>query len=384
VKIAIFDYLVTSGNPAGSCHRFLIEALACEHDFTVFSNELYAPAPESVRWMPVPAIRRPLALLFLTFHITACLSYLRACWRRETFALIQSVESNFAFADVVYSHFCHRWFLRHHWAKCRAGGLRGLLGWLDHALHALTEPWVLRRARWIVVPSQGLKHELSLEYPFAAGKISVIPNPVDLESFQRPRDFDPRVIRRQLGILAKELMVVFVALGHFERKGLPLLLEAMASVRKGPWKLVVVGGSPQMILEYQKRAATLGLMDRIRFVGFQEDIRPFLWSSDLFAMPSRYETFFLAALQAVAASCPVLITRLNGVEEYLDSSNALIVDSEVTSIVSALERFRSQSPPEREAMAMAALRSARACGRDEFALAWRMFYRRVGQAITNA
>src|SRR5882724_13232776 len=105
MKIAIFDYLVTPTNPAGSCHRALIDALADEHDFTVFSNRLDNPTPRKIRWNSVPVIRRPLAALFLTFHVSAVLSYLRVRWRNDTFALIQSVESNFAFADVVYSHF---------------------------------------------------------------------------------------------------------------------------------------------------------------------------------------------------------------------------------------------------------------------------------------
>jgi glycosyltransferase involved in cell wall biosynthesis len=256
--------------------------------------------------------------------------------------------------------------------------------WLDHALHALTEPWVLRRARWIIVPSAGLKRELSTEYPFVARKISVIPNPVDLESFQRPPDFDPQALRRQLGVDERRLMVVFIALGHFERKGLPLLLEALACVPNDPWKLIVVGGTREIVSEYEKRTVALGLTDTVQFVGYQPDIRPFLWSSDLFAMPSRYETFFLAALQAVAADCPVLVTRLNGIEEYLNSSNALIVTPDVPSIVDALQRFRSQSPLERQAFTNNAHRAAQAYGLEEFAHAWRLLYRRIGQAPTDA
>src|SRR5581483_8883740 len=205
MKIAIFDYLITSTNPAGSCHRSLLTALADEYEFTVFSHALDPPVRQKVNWVRVPVICRPLAVLFLTFHMSALLRYCAARFRRSRFALIQSVESNLAFADVVYSHFCHRWFLRHRWRDCRVSGLRGVLRWLDHALRAMAEPWALRRARWIVVPSTGLMRELKSEYPFTSHKISVIPNPIDVKSCQRPPDIDAQRARSELKIGSNQL-----------------------------------------------------------------------------------------------------------------------------------------------------------------------------------
>src|SRR5580658_5778412 len=125
MRIAIYDYLGVHTNPAGSCHRALIAALAREHDFTVCSTQFDNPTPDRIAWVRVPSVRRPLAALFLSFHAAAIL--LRF-WRRRPrkhFAIVQSVESNLAFGDVVYGHFCHRWFLKHRWKQCGAKGFRG-------------------------------------------------------------------------------------------------------------------------------------------------------------------------------------------------------------------------------------------------------------------
>src|SRR5262249_34733241 len=127
------------------------ERMCFEHEFTVFSVEFENPCPERIRWVRVPAPKRPLALLFMAFHLVAPLYYLwyRVLSRRR-FDLVQFVESNLFFGDVVYSHSCHKLFLERYWADVGATGLRGALRWLDHRLHALLEPRVYRQALHVV------------------------------------------------------------------------------------------------------------------------------------------------------------------------------------------------------------------------------------------
>jgi glycosyltransferase involved in cell wall biosynthesis len=375
MKIAVFDYQVVASNPAGSCHQAMIAALASEHEFTVFANQFDNPAPDQVRWVHVPAIRRPLAALFVTFHVTALFRYLQARWQRRGFALVQSIESNFGAGDLVYSHFCHCWFLRHKWKSCGAAGFRGLLRWMDHFFHAALEPWAMHRAKWIIVPSRGLARELRETYPFTESKLRVIPNPVDLDSYRKPATYDPSALRMELGIRPGELMIVFVALGHFERKGLPVLLEALAGRRESSLRLVVVGGSSATLRSYRNRVRTLRLQQHVSFVGHQADVRKYLWSADLFALPSLYETFGLAVVQAAAASCPVLVTRLNGVEDFLDASTALMVEPDVPSVGAGLDRFLRLSAQDLEQMTERARAAVSNYGVDRFSAEWRALYR---------
>src|SRR5260370_24154789 len=159
--------------------------------------------------------------------------------------------------------------------------------------------------------------ELQREYRFASDKIRIISNPVDLKRLRQPPEFDRAAFRRQLGFSGTDTVLAFAALGHFERKGLPLLLEAIARVARRDLGLIVVGGEERLIAEYKRRVRLLGIQNQVRFVGMQCDLGPYFWAADGFAFPSSYETFSLVSFEAAAAGLPLLVTRLYGVEELL-------------------------------------------------------------------
>src|ERR1700712_2187568 len=135
MRIAVFDYQVIRSNPIGGCHLRMLRALAQEHDFTVFSVAFENPCPEKITWVRVPVPLRPLALLFIAYHLMAPVVYW--LYRLRTgvrFDLVQMVESNLSFGTISYTHFCHTSFLKNQWKETQASGLRGALRWLDHRL----------------------------------------------------------------------------------------------------------------------------------------------------------------------------------------------------------------------------------------------------------
>jgi glycosyltransferase involved in cell wall biosynthesis len=372
MRIAIFDYRVVPTNPIGSCHRRMLEGLCAEHDFTVFAVEFDNPCPDRITWVRVPAPTRPVALLFLAYQLLAPLCYLAYRLRRgQRFDLVQVVESNLWFGDLSYTHFCHRAFLRHGAAQGSPSVLRKLLRWLDHRLHAAFEPWVLHRVQRIVVPSGGLARELQAEYPGTAGKVAVVANPIDLSRMAPPPRFDRQAQRSRLGLTEQDLVVVFAALGHFERKGLPLLLSALETVKGTAVRLLVVGGQPDLVRSYGRTVRARGLDETVQLVGMQDDVRPFLWAADLFALPSTYEAFPLVALEAAAAGLPLLVTRLHGVEDMIeDQRNGFVVERTTEAVAAGLRRFSSLSAPERRAMGERARASVRRFGTEDFSTAW--------------
>jgi glycosyltransferase involved in cell wall biosynthesis len=376
VRIAIFDYQVKRTNPIGGCHLRMLRSLAYEHDFTVFSVAFDNPCPERITWVRVPAPARPLALLFLAYHVLAPVSY----WlhRRKTgrrFDLVQTVESNLSFGTIAYTHFCHASYLKNHWSKTRTAGIRGWLRWLDHRLHALLERRVYDSVQQIVAPSKGLADELRNEFPSAASKVRVLPNAVDVGPLQRPSSFMREQFRSELGIAASDVVFVFAALGHFERKGLPLLLEALARVESTAAKLLVVGGTADLIDSYRVKISALGLLHRVIFVGMQSDVRPYLWGSDAFAFASTYETFSLVAFEAAAASLPLITPRLHGVEEIAtDGQTGYIVNRTVEDFAAALTRFVALPAPQRFEMGSRARAAAMAYDEERFVANWRGFY----------
>jgi glycosyltransferase involved in cell wall biosynthesis len=255
---------------------------------------------------------------------------------------------------------------------------------LDHFLHALVEPWALRRATWVVSPSEGLARELREEYPFVGAKIHVIPNPVDLDSFRLAPDFDRNGFRRQFGFDDCDRVIVFIALGHFEVKGLPLLLDALTKLGTKGWRLVVVGGMPDLVASYEDRVQAMGLTGCVRLVGLQKDVRPYLWAADVFALPSSYEVFPLVALQAAAAGCSILVTKISGVEEFLvDGDNCLMVSANASAVLDGLLRFDDLQPEERRRLGERAQIATKAYGIDCFASAWRAFYWAVAKELAR-
>jgi glycosyltransferase involved in cell wall biosynthesis len=387
VKIALFDYSATPTNPVGGCHYRMIRELCREHEFTVFAVLFENPCPERIRWVRVPCPRRPLALLFLSFHILAPLFYLTHRWRHHVrFDIVQMVESNLTIGGVSHAQFCHRAYLRNHWKEAGFTGLRALLRWLDHRLHALVEPLVFRRVNHIVVPSAGLARELSVEYPFTASKIRVHANPVDLRRMRPPENFDRQATRRGLGLVPDDVVLDFVALGQYERKGLPLLMEAMALSIDAQVKLLVVGGTADLRKTYAARAARMGLERRVRFIQTQRDVRPFLWAADGFAFPSSYEAFPLVVLEAAAAGLPVIATQLSGVEEFLvDGRNGiLIADRSVEGILQALTRFLRMLPQERNEMGRRAQQDIGRYDTSSFVAKWKQFYEELDPAPLGA
>jgi glycosyltransferase involved in cell wall biosynthesis len=380
MKIAFFDYVLTQGNAIGKCNLGILKALCHEHEFIVFSVEFDNPCPERIRWVRIPAVQRPLALLFIIFHFLAPIFYLwhRLRWKVH-FDLVQMVESNLMFGDISYSHFCHRYFLQSRWNQIRSGGLRGGFRWLDHWFHSLLEPWTYRHARWIIVPSQGLARELIAVYPFASSKIRVLSNPVDIELMHRPETFHAEQLRQQLGFSSSDIVLAFVAGGHFERKGLPNLLNALKMCEGKNLKLVVVGGYPGLVAQYEQYVREIGLEKAIAFVGMQSDVRPYLWASNALVLPSFYEVFPLVALEAAAAGLPLLVTSLNGIEEFLrDGANGFTIrTNDAEGISSCLSRFAILPATNRECLGLTAQRNVEQYDPISFARAWSGIYREV-------
>jgi glycosyltransferase involved in cell wall biosynthesis len=376
LRIAIFDYRITRNNPIGSCHLAMLRALGAEHEFTVFAVEFDNPNPEKIRFIRVPSPTRPLALLFVVYHFMAplcyCLYRLRGGAKPD---LVQALESNLGFGDLLYSHFCHGMYLKHHWKKSGARGLRGAFRWLDHELHAWMERFTYPRAKYVVVPSRGLARELKEEFPYIEDKLTVLPNPISLDRLQVPPDFDRQAFRHSLGIDEQDLVGLFVALGQFERKGLPLLMQALGTPGMERFKLIVVGGESDLIARF---GANYQLGDRVKFVGMQSDVRPFLWSSDVFVFPSLYETFSLVTYEAAASGLPIVVSQLYGVEDLLvDGDNGFLIETSVAGVRTGLERILNLSPDDRYAMGQRARLAASACSEEHFVDAWRAFYLRL-------
>lgn len=376
MRIALFDYKVMHSNPIGGCHLRMLRALAREHDFTVFAVQFDNPYPEKIRWIRVPAPLRPLPLLFLVYHLLAPILYLICLLRdKRRFDLLQLVETNFSFGDIAYSHFCHTSYLKNHWKKTGTRGWRGLSRLLDHRFHACPERRIYSKVKQLVVPSKGLAAELAIEFPQASSKIRVLPNAIDVDALQAPSSFNRNAVRDEIGFSDTDVVFVFIALGHFERKGLPLLMEALSQARLKNARLLVVGGTKDLIGHYQVVAQNTGLEDSIRFVGMQSNISKYLWASDVFALASTYETFSLVAFEAAAASLPLVTPMLYGIEEIVrDGITGYVVGRTAEDFAVAMRQLVQMAPEARREMGKCARLAAMQYNEAHFVNNWREVY----------
>jgi L-malate glycosyltransferase len=95
-------------------------------------------------------------------------------------------------------------------------------------------------------------------------------------------------------------------------------VEIFALVReKMPAKLVMIGDGPDR-LPAEELARTRGVEKDVLFLGKQNGIREKLGQADLFLLPSRLESFGLAALEAMACEVPVIATNSGGIPEVIE------------------------------------------------------------------
>ncbi|MGC1306808.1 MAG: glycosyltransferase family 4 protein [Phormidesmis sp.] len=337
-SIAIFDLSITADSPAGSCILQLIKNLAHEYKFIVFADRFENPDPKRVVWVRIPLPNRPVILRYIAFKYLAPLYYQRFIKRQQQKPdLVIATEGEFAKCDICYVHFCHRAYLKKQVFKLTS--LRAIARFFNHQFNARAEAEATSQATTIVVPSSGLAHELFQTYGSAlTGEIKTIPNPLDIQHFTKPAAYDTDNLRHQLGFTPKDIVLMFAALGDFERKGLNLILQSLSNLDIPQVKLLVVGGSDSEVSEYRDICKQLSISQQVNFLGFQSDIRPYLWLSDLFALPSAYETFSLVAYQAAIAGLPVMATQLHGVEEFLKPGiNGWLIERSEDSITKTLQ-----------------------------------------------
>ncbi|MGI8952652.1 MAG: N-acetyl-alpha-D-glucosaminyl L-malate synthase BshA [Chitinophagaceae bacterium] len=141
-------------------------------------------------------------------------------------------------------------------------------------------------------------------------EIEVIYNFVDVKRFnKKPIDAFRKVIAPQ-----DEKIIVHAS--NFRKiKRVPDVIKIFASVKKNlPAKLLMIGDGPERS-SIENLSKELGVHDDIRFLGKQEQMEEILAISDLFLLPSEYESFGLAALEAMAAKMPVISSNAGGLPE---------------------------------------------------------------------
>ena len=150
-----------------------------------------------------------------------------------------------------------------------------------------------------------------------AKKAIVIYNSLPLRQPGSEKTTQRENVRSRLGLT--EGQTVFLFCGRLERqKGVDVMLDAVAAVKSGKPFKVLVCGDGELRDELHKQAASLGIEDRIVWLGWQSEIAEFYAAADVYLMPSRWESFGLVFLEAMNYHLPILSTKTQAIPEVVE------------------------------------------------------------------
>jgi glycosyltransferase involved in cell wall biosynthesis len=189
---------------------------------------------------------------------------------------------------------------------------------------------ILKNSCRIIAISEHTKKDIMKYFAVSSEKIRVVPLAAEKRFFQKRTMSDLLRIRSHFELPKDFLLYVG---GIDPRKNIKLIFEALKLlVAESPTKcpLLAFAGDIVHQREYprlMKSLQTLGIEDRIRFLGYVPDEElPLLYqASTMFIYPSRYEGFGLPVLQAMAAGTPVITTKLSSIPEVAGDA-ALYID----------------------------------------------------------
>jgi glycosyltransferase involved in cell wall biosynthesis len=183
--------------------------------------------------------------------------------------------------------------------------------------------YVFRRADRVLPVSNSLKQ--AIEAYGIEARFEIVPNAVDMALF-RPREAVVHVSP------APTKRLIFVGgLEPTEHKGFPTLIEALKLLRvvRADWTLDVIGDGPSRP-DYQARVEREGLGSVVTFHGGlpKTEIAPMMRASDLFVLPSRFETQGVVLIEAMASGLPVVATAVGGIPEVVSPRDGILVPSD--------------------------------------------------------
>jgi UDP-glucose:(heptosyl)LPS alpha-1,3-glucosyltransferase len=313
MKIALIRRHYT---PHGGAERYVEnlsrELAALGHEVHLFSH--YWPEAAGITIHPVPMLKGVGLLKLWSFNLGV-----QRLLVNQSFDVVQSFEKTWCQDVYRAGEGCHREWL---FQRRKYESLFKTLGVRLNPFHWLTlmmerKLFEKSRTRFFIANSQRGKREILTHYRVSPEKIQVIYSAVPFKG--------PFPLKDKVGpAKRKEKVLLFVGSG-FQRKGLFFVINALPLVLKqADVRLLVVGQGDQKRAE--ALANRLGILDRVSFTGPVKEVLPFYQQADAFVLPSIYEPFSNACLEALASGLPLVTTEMNGAsEDILPGQNGYVL-----------------------------------------------------------
>jgi len=192
-------------------------------------------------------------------------------------------------------------------------------------------------ARMVIANSQMVKGEIERHFGYPAAAIHVVHNGVP--PFTAPEGARER-LRRKLRLDEQDYVVLFAGSG-WERKGLRFAIDAVNAAGLPRLKLLVAGRGQT---GSQPRSSS------VRYLGPVQDMASCLAAADAFILPTIYDAFSNACLEALAAGLPVITTVHNGFSEIIESGVEGAIVEKADDISALATAIQSWEDPGRRAL----------------------------------
>ncbi len=218
-------------------------------------------------------------------------------------------------------------------------------GFWMRATHRITR----RLPDCVTAVGQGVANAMLATGTLRPERLAVIQNAVDLDEM-KPDAAERARVRGELG-LANEFL--WLAAGRLEPvKDYPALLRAFAGLPPASW--LAIAGTGWQEPELRRLTEQLGLDSRVRFLGFQENIRRWMQGADGVVLASRWEGLPLSLLEAGACGLPSVATETAGAREIeVDGLTGFLCSADRPGALrAAMLRLMSLTPEQRLGMGL--------------------------------
>lgn len=171
---------------------------------------------------------------------------------------------------------------------------------------------------YVICISDAVRTVLMKAYNLPKDKLVVVYNGIDINECKMAQPINRKDI--DASILENDILLIMVARFN-PQKDHVTLLKALKKLPEN-FKLILIGEG-DMLNDIKTFVLNLNLSDRVFFLGYKSNPYPYIKSSDIFILSSRFEGFGLSCVEAMACGIPVIASNVPGLAQVVGDNEVL-------------------------------------------------------------